>query len=77
MKQELIQNFETLTKLDLEEMNKHLGVEAGRQLHTFVNHSLLKPGGGAAAVVKERPTGGANEPEAPEEEEEDNTDVGL
>lgn len=30
-------------QLDLEQFNKYLGVEAGRQLHTFINHSLLKP----------------------------------
>jgi hypothetical protein len=75
MKQDLVENFETLTKLELEEMSKHLGVEVGRQLHTFVNHSLLKPAASVAKAVKERPAGGAVEDE--EEEEEDNTDVGL
>lgn len=71
MKQDEVQNFETLTRLELEDMNKHLGVEAGRQLHTFVNHSLLKPN--AISEGKEKSAAVAVE----EEEEEDNTDVGL
>ena len=37
-----VENMEDLVQLDLEELNKLLGVEAGRQLHTFINHSLLK-----------------------------------
>lgn len=36
-----VDNMEDLVQLDLEGFNKYLGVEAGRQLHTFINHSLL------------------------------------
>lgn len=74
MKQDVIENFETLTRLELEEMNKHLGVEAGRQLHTFVNHSLLKPDAGSSAPAEKSATAAVV---VEEEEEEDNTDVGL
>lgn len=37
--------MEELVQLDLDQVNKLLGVEAGRQLHTFVNHSLLTQAG--------------------------------
>lgn len=37
-----VDNMEDLVQLDLEQFNEYLGVEAGRQLHTFINHSLLK-----------------------------------
>lgn len=36
-----VENMEELVQLDLDQVNKLLGVEAGRQLHTFINHSLL------------------------------------
>ena len=37
-----VENMEELAKMSLEELNAVIGVEAGRQLHTFLNHSLLK-----------------------------------
>ena len=38
-----VENMEDLVQLELDQVNKLLGVEAGRQLHTFINHSLLAP----------------------------------
>lgn len=38
-----VENMEELVQLELDQVNKLLGVEAGRQLHTFINHSLLAP----------------------------------
>ena len=37
-----VENFEELSKMSLEDINRLIGVEAGRQLHTFLNHSLLR-----------------------------------
>lgn len=38
-----VDNMEDLVQLDLNAVNELVGVEAGRQLHTFINHSLLAP----------------------------------
>lgn len=37
-----VANMEELGALSLEELNKIIGVEAGRQLHTFLNYDLAK-----------------------------------
>ena len=36
-----VNNIEELAKKSLEDLNAVIGVEAGRQMHTFLNSSLL------------------------------------
>jgi hypothetical protein len=37
-----VNNMEELARCTLAELNEIIGVAAGRELHTFLNHSLLK-----------------------------------